>query len=137
MTCQKILHWKKTFSLPQEANLSPASADLIKRLITDSNERLGVNGAGEIKAHPFFAGIDWKKIRDKKAPYIPEVKSDIDTSNFDKFEEEDSWQGEEKTKRNRKQDIPFIGYTFKREIEMERSYLVSALEELENTKISF
>jgi serine/threonine kinase 38 len=34
---------------------------------------LGINGVGEIKVHPFFIGIDWKKIREKKAPNIPEV----------------------------------------------------------------
>jgi serine/threonine kinase 38 len=31
-------------------------------MITDSGERLGVNGVGEIKIHPFFNGIDWKRI---------------------------------------------------------------------------
>ena len=54
MTCQKILHWKKTFSIPLEANLSSAATDLIKRLIADQYERLGINGVEEIKAHPFF-----------------------------------------------------------------------------------
>jgi serine/threonine kinase 38 len=34
---------------------------------------LGINGVGEIKVHPFFIGIDWKKIREKKAPNSPEV----------------------------------------------------------------
>jgi serine/threonine kinase 38 len=60
--------------IPAEANLSPAATDLIKRLITDPNERLGINGVAEIKAHPFFAGVDWKGIRDKQAPFIPEVR---------------------------------------------------------------
>ena len=88
ITCQKILHWQKTFQIPNDANLSPAAIDLIKRLITDSNERLGVNGVEEIKVHPFFFGIDWKKIREKQAPYIPTIQNDIDTQNFDKFEED-------------------------------------------------
>jgi hypothetical protein len=29
------MHWKKMFGIPAEANLSPAAADLIKRLIAD------------------------------------------------------------------------------------------------------
>lgn len=73
MTCRKILHWRSTLKVPGEANLSIAAIDLIKRLITDSNERLGINGVAEIKAHPFFAGIDWKNIRNKTAPLIPDI----------------------------------------------------------------
>ena len=54
ITCQKILHWKRTFVIPADANLSPAATDLLKKLITDSESRLGRNGADEIKRHPFF-----------------------------------------------------------------------------------
>ena len=39
------------------------------------DERLGINGVAELKVHPFFIGINWKKIREQKAPYIPEVIS--------------------------------------------------------------
>jgi hypothetical protein len=31
--------------------------------------RLGLNGAWEIKAHPFFKGINWKEIENKKPPF--------------------------------------------------------------------
>ena len=59
--------------------------------MTDAHNRLGINGVNEIKAHPFFAGIDWRKLKERQAPYIPEVISEIDTKNFDKFEEQDPW----------------------------------------------
>ena len=59
--------------------------------MNDASVRLGVNGVNEIKGHPFFSGIDWKRLHDRIAPYKPEVKSDIDTRNFDKFEEQESW----------------------------------------------
>lgn len=38
-TCKKILHWRKTFAIPSEANLSPAAIDLLRRLITDSSRK--------------------------------------------------------------------------------------------------
>lgn len=54
-------------------------------LIRDPKKRLGINGAAEIKAHPFFAQIDWKRLMAKKyaAPFKPAVESATDTSNFD------------------------------------------------------
>jgi hypothetical protein len=57
------MHWKKTFSIPAEAKLSPASTDILKRMICDADTRLGRNGADEIKAHPFFKNLDWDKLR--------------------------------------------------------------------------
>lgn len=63
VTCQKILHWKKTLNIPAEAKLSPASNDILKRLLCDSENRLGTKGVEEIKKHAFFAGIDWSKLR--------------------------------------------------------------------------
>lgn len=63
ITCQKIMHWKKTFSIPPEAKLSENSTDILKRLICDADTRLGKNGVEEIKAHPFFNDIDWDSLR--------------------------------------------------------------------------
>eukprot|EP01017_Pseudomicrothorax_dubius_P032796 TRINITY_DN4330_c0_g3_i4.p1 TRINITY_DN4330_c0_g3~~TRINITY_DN4330_c0_g3_i4.p1 ORF type:complete len:334 (-),score=98.66 TRINITY_DN4330_c0_g3_i4:378-1379(-) len=137
-TCQKILNWRRHLAIPPEANLSPEATDLIKRLLTDAGERLGLHGIEEIKAHPFFGGVDWRRIREKKAPYIPSIKSEIDTSNFDKYEEEEPWICDpslNKAKRARK-DVQFIGYTFKRDFENERTSLIQALEELEQIRTS-
>ena len=44
--------------LPQK--MSPELKNLLKRLLSRiPTERLGNNGAQEIKSHPFFRGIDW------------------------------------------------------------------------------
>lgn len=83
ITCQKILHWKKTFVIPAEANLSPNSTDILRKLIADSDERLGRNGVEEIKNHPFFDGFDWDSVRKTQAPYQPTVTSEISNENFD------------------------------------------------------
>lgn len=52
---------------------------------------MGINGVAEIKIHPFFAGVEWNKLKDKVSPYIPEVKNEVDTTNFDKYDEEEPW----------------------------------------------
>jgi hypothetical protein len=43
-------------------------------LISEPEVRLGSNGIAEIKAHPFFTGIDWRNIRTSKTPFVPEVR---------------------------------------------------------------
>lgn len=73
VTCQKIIHWKKTLIIPGDANLTPAATSLIKSLICDADHRLGSKGVQEIKNHPFFEGLDWEKLRETNAPFVPAV----------------------------------------------------------------
>eukprot|EP00163_Fabomonas_tropica_P033203 TRINITY_DN861_c1_g1_i1.p1 TRINITY_DN861_c1_g1~~TRINITY_DN861_c1_g1_i1.p1 ORF type:complete len:329 (+),score=84.07 TRINITY_DN861_c1_g1_i1:450-1436(+) len=66
--------------------------DLIKRLLTaDRTKRIGnlKNGAEDIKKHKWFRGLDWNALlnEDIPAPHVPEVTSDYDTHNFDKYPE--------------------------------------------------
>lgn len=63
--------------MPKEANLSRSAIDLLQRLVTDAEGRLGRNGAEEIKKHPWFAGFDWTNVRRMRAPFQPNVTSDI------------------------------------------------------------
>ena len=68
--------------------VSPESQDLISKLLEkDKNKRLGRNGGvEEILSHPWFAELGSAEellAKKVKAPYIPVIKQEDDTSNFD------------------------------------------------------
>jgi serine/threonine kinase 38 len=89
-TCRKIVHWRQHLRFPPEVPLSPEAKDLISRLLCEVDQRLGTNGVGEIKGHAFFAGLDWDGLYDGPAPHTPEVSGELDTRNFEAFEEDES-----------------------------------------------
>ena len=126
VTCQKILHWRKTLSVPSEVNLSPEAVDILKRFMCVADDRLGSNGVEEIKAHPFFRGVDWTGLRDEESKYKPTAQGEEDCTRFDRFEEEEPWLPPEDSKRSRKQrkDINSVGYTYKADVEEQKSKLV-------------
>jgi len=70
--------WPK---IPDE--MSYVAHDLISKLFAlNPNERLGVNGAHEIKSHPFFNDIDWVTLRSQPTPFVPRVVDNEDTTYF-------------------------------------------------------
>ncbi|KAF9560754.1 Serine/threonine kinase [Mortierella alpina] len=69
-------------------NMSRDSVSILQKLLTrDPEKRLGSGktDAEEIKRHPFFKGVNWQDILDKKIPppFFPKVRGPTDTSNFD------------------------------------------------------
>ena len=48
-------------------------------------DRLGSKGAQEVKKHPWFEKISWEALlrKEVKAPFVPNLKSDVDVSSFD------------------------------------------------------
>ena len=73
-------------------------------------------------------------MREAKAPYIPQISSEVSNENFDQFEEEDPFHRVAENKRkggNRKVDMNFVGYTYKADVESEKAMLVNVLKGLD------
>ena len=110
--CYKVINWKKFLKIPAKIKISREAEDLIAKLINNPNRRLGLNGADEIKSHPFFRGLDWDNIQNLKAPFIPELKNEYDTHYFDNFKREEPFHPPIKKIKKRK-DVEYLGYTYK------------------------
>lgn len=63
--------------------------DLITALLQQNpRDRLGTGGGGgggaaDVKAHPFFDGLDWNSLLRQKAGFVPQLDDENDTSYFD------------------------------------------------------
>ncbi|XP_024388859.1 uncharacterized protein [Physcomitrium patens] len=116
-TCRKIVNWRTYLKFPDEAKLTPEAKDLICRLLCDVDHRLGCRGGDDIKAHPWFRGVPWDKLYDMEAAYKPEVNGELDTQNFEKFDEVNSQPHASRSGPWRKmltsKDANFVGYTYK------------------------
>ncbi|XP_030627753.1 rho-associated protein kinase 2 [Chanos chanos] len=117
-TYSKIMDHKNSLNFPDDVEISAEAKNLICAFLTDREVRLGRNGVEEIKRHPFFKNDQWNfsTIRDSVAPVVPELSSDIDTSNFDEIEDD---KGDVETFPTPKafvgNQLPFVGFTYFKE----------------------
>ncbi|KAL8566854.1 Serine/threonine-protein kinase 38-like [Nucella lapillus] len=117
-TYRKVMNWRETLIFPPEMPISNEARDIIQRFCCDAEHRIGANGPEEIKAHPFFRGVDWEHIRERPAVIAVEVKGIDDTSNFDDFPEVDlklpAPSTDDPKDSQYSKDWVFINYTYKR-----------------------
>ncbi|XP_038057017.1 rho-associated protein kinase 2-like isoform X2 [Patiria miniata] len=115
-TYGKIMDHKNSLAFPEDVSLN--SKDLISGFLTDRESRLGRNGIAEIKKHPFFNSNEmwtFDNIRQTVPPVVPELCSDVDTSNFDDIEPEDKPEEDfTAPKAFAGNNLPFIGFTYNR-----------------------
>jgi serine/threonine-protein kinase RIM15 len=56
----------------------------MQRLMTlDVSQRLGANGANEVKAHPFFQGIEWNRLATSEVAFTPQISDPKSTKYSD------------------------------------------------------
>lgn len=85
---------EKPVVFPQEPQISDEAKDIIKSFCTiDRSRRLGniSGGAGRVKAHPFFNGVNWEDLlsRRQPGPIIPSIRYPGDAQCFDMYPEDD------------------------------------------------
>lgn len=82
---------KGRYEIPEQ--FSDPLADLLMQLFeTDESRRIGCGqlGSDEIKAHQWYASMNWQALLEKKLPseFMPKCGANDPTANFDRFEEE-------------------------------------------------
>uniref|UniRef100_A0A8C7VEW5 non-specific serine/threonine protein kinase n=1 Tax=Oncorhynchus mykiss TaxID=8022 RepID=A0A8C7VEW5_ONCMY len=133
-TYGKIMDHKNNLNFPDNVQMSNDTKDLICAFLSDREVRLGRNGVEEIKRHPFFTNDQWTfdTIQETVAPVVPELSSDIDTSNFDEIEDE---KGDVETFPTPKafvgNQLPFVGFTYFKE---DQQRVESSLRQLERER---
>ena len=84
-----------------------SAKDLVRKLlVADRTKRIGNlrNGAEDVKNHKWFKEVDWEDVigRKLRPPYVPRVRFDGDTSNFDDYSGEEVQKAEQVSERETK-----------------------------------
>ncbi|XP_077408681.1 rho-associated protein kinase 2-like isoform X1 [Vanacampus margaritifer] len=136
-TYGKIMNHKNSLIFPDDVEMSQEAKNLICAFLTDREVRLGRTGVEEIKSHPFFKSDQWnfENIRETVAPVVPELNGDIDTSNFDDFEDD---KGAAETFPPPKafvgNQLPFVGFTYFKEDQLLKAKKNISEQDCENEK---
>ena len=90
-----IMQSKRYLKIDQRVERS--ANDIISRLLEENAAvRFGTvrRGAEDVKDHPWFSDIDWNRLESQelKPPFVPSLKSPLDTSMFDPYDESDHVQ---------------------------------------------
>ncbi|POY72328.1 putative Non-specific serine/threonine protein kinase [Rhodotorula taiwanensis] len=92
-TWNNLKNWQRAlrrphYDRPEDLifNLSDDGWSAITCLIAHKDRRM--SSLDQVKQHPFFRGIDWDHLRERKAPFIPALDSEVDAGYFDDFSSE-------------------------------------------------
>uniref|UniRef100_H3BGN6 Citron Rho-interacting kinase n=1 Tax=Latimeria chalumnae TaxID=7897 RepID=H3BGN6_LATCH len=111
-TFNNIMNFQRFLKFPEEPKVSKEFLDLVQSLLCGQKERLNYQG---LCCHQFFSTTDWNNIRHSPPPFVPTLKSEDDTSNFDELEKS-SWPLSALRHLNPTgfsgEDLPFVGFSY-------------------------
>ncbi|KAH8865834.1 Serine/threonine-protein kinase CBK1 isoform 3 [Schistosoma japonicum] len=113
----RVVQWYKYLKLPGEPRLKADASNLIRQLLRDPVDRL--SDPVKIKSHPFFDSVVWDKLVHQIPPYVPTIRDELDTSNFDPVDDERTPNSSENNHSlgcpsTSNTQLPFPNFTFKR-----------------------
>jgi cell cycle protein kinase DBF2 len=80
-----IWHFEENLVRPSSdcdgVDLSDAAWSMVRSLLSSRDQRLG--SLELIKAHAFFDGVVWSELRQREAPFVPQLDNEVDTSYFE------------------------------------------------------
>ncbi|BDD61635.1 hypothetical protein MAP00_006673 [Monascus purpureus] len=86
-TWQNLKNWKRVLHKPvyEDPNyfLSRRTWDLITKLVASKEQRF--KNIHEIHNHEYFNEVDFTKLREQRAPFVPDLDSETDAGYFDDF----------------------------------------------------
>ncbi|KAL8843685.1 MAG: hypothetical protein Q9176_001893 [Flavoplaca citrina] len=89
-TWQNLRRWQKVLKRPEYENpnyfVSNRTWDLITRCVNSQSKRF--KNINEIYKHLYFAEVDWSKLKEQRAPFVPDLDSETDAGYFDDFSNE-------------------------------------------------
>lgn len=79
------IEWPEFKSIEEEQEVIPPDAkDLIlKLLVLDPAKRLGSDGGDQIKNHSYFKDVQWDRVYEREASFVPTTTDPEDTDYFD------------------------------------------------------
>ncbi|TUB86237.1 Citron Rho-interacting kinase [Bagarius yarrelli] len=114
-TINNIMNFQRYLKFPEEPKASSEFVDLVQSLLCVARERLDYEG---LRSHPFFSNVDWSGLRHAVPPFVPSLRAEDDTSNFEEPERAprraQAAQRESPRLGFRGQDLPFLGWFFSR-----------------------
>ncbi|XP_065830608.1 citron Rho-interacting kinase-like isoform X2 [Oscarella lobularis] len=121
-TYSSIMNHANTLSFPDDMEASSEVKNLIQSLLCSQSKRIGYEA---VKAHPFFAAVNFSQILSSTPPYIPILSGIDDTSNFDELSPKPADPGrllQQEMRANSRaaftgKDLPFIGFTYTSDLE--------------------
>uniref|UniRef100_A0A8C7NVG3 non-specific serine/threonine protein kinase n=1 Tax=Oncorhynchus mykiss TaxID=8022 RepID=A0A8C7NVG3_ONCMY len=115
-TAHNIMNFQRFLRFPQDPKASKHFVDLVQSLLCGAQERLGFE---ELRCHPFFSTVDWNKLRQALPPFVPTLRAEDDTSNFEEPPEKPRPRRADAQRDPLRpgfqgQDLPFLGWFFSR-----------------------